>query len=318
MFEQQVLGGILGFVTADALGVPVEFGPRSILKADPVTGMRAFGIFDQPAGTWSDDSSMTLCALESLTSCGLNYEDMMEQFLAWANDGHMTPYGEVFDMGRTTREALMRYAKGTPLMECGATGERENGNGSLMRILPLALYLHRTTGTHFSTESGAYEAIHNVSSLTHAHPISLISCGIYCAVACHLLNGVELREAISSGISDAKTYYRDQPAFAPWLERFVRVEAEILAELPEDSIQSSGYVLHTLEAALWCLLTTKAYNECVLQAVNLGEDTDTVAAVAGGLAGIYYGKEAIPNEWLDVIAKRGMIESLCRDFSVDK
>lgn len=315
MFEPQVLGGILGFVTADALGVPVEFESRSALKAAPVVDVRAFGSYCQPAGTWSDDSTMTLCTLESLTEYGLDYEDMMERFLAWADEGYMTPYGEVFDMGRTTLGAIVRYAQRTPPLECGAARENENGNGSLMRILPIAFWLHRFFRPCFSEVSTAYEIIHKVSSLTHAHPISLISCGIYCAVAGELLRGKALDQAVELGAAHAKKHYSAVPEYASWLSRFDRVDKNILQSLDEDDIQSSGYVLHTLEAALWCLLTTNSYKECVLKAVNLGSDTDTVAAVAGGLAGIYYGKDAIPREWLDVIARKDMIESLCIEFA---
>ena len=314
-FSKQVLGGILGFVVADALGVPVEFTPRIALRLDPVVDMRAYGTYFQPAGTWSDDSTMTLCALESLTKAGVDYEDMMTRFLAWGDDAYMTPYGEVFDMGRTTCNALATYATGTPALECGAVSERENGNGSLMRILPLALYLHHLRQTTDISWSEMLTLIHNTSSMTHAHPISLISCGIYCCIAEQLLNGDPVAEAIETSAKRMKEWYAAQPEYAPWLSKFRRVDKDILLSLEEEEIESSGYVLHTLEAALWCLLHTDSYESCVLKAVNLGEDTDTVGAVAGGLAGLYYGKEAIPGGWLAVIAKRDEIESLCEEFA---
>ena len=150
MFEEKVLGGILGFVAADALGVPVEFEDREELRLNPVIDMRGYGSYDVPAGSWSDDSSMTLCALESLTH-GLDYDDMMSRFLRWADEGYMTPHGEVFDMGKTTREALLRYAQGIPALECGASSEWENGNGSLMRMLPVAFYLYHLRCTTIGT-----------------------------------------------------------------------------------------------------------------------------------------------------------------------
>lgn len=313
MFDQRVTGGILGFVVGDALGVPVEFERREALQQHPVAGMRGYGSYDQPAGTWSDDSSMTLCALQSLTY-GLDYNDMMERFLRWANDAYLTPWGEVFDMGKTTREALLRYARGTAPLDCGAVSEWENGNGALMRILPLALYLYRLYGPAPLDWDKALPMIHNASRLTHAHPISLISCGIYCCVACHLLTGAALPDAISAGIACSKTYYSQHPDYGRWLDRFSRVDAGVLMSLGEDDIQSDGYVLHTLEAALWCLLHTGSYRDCVLTAVNLGADTDTVAAIAGGLAGISYGEESIPQAWLDVIPKLETIRALCRAF----
>lgn len=176
-----VKGAILGVVVGDALGVPVEFMSREELTACPVTGMREYGTHDQPAGTWSDDSSMTLCLMESLTH-GLDYGDMASTYLCWADDGYWTPHGEVFDMGRATREALVKYAHHVPALECGGDGQWDNGNGSLMRIMPLALYLHETMGPCWNDEMDAYEIIHNASRITHGHPISLISCGIYCSI----------------------------------------------------------------------------------------------------------------------------------------
>ncbi|WP_208074298.1 ADP-ribosylglycohydrolase family protein [Bittarella massiliensis (ex Durand et al. 2017)] len=313
MFEETFLGGILGFVVGDALGVPVEFESRDALRQKPVVGMRGYGSHGQPAGTWSDDSSMTLCAVQSLTH-GLDCDDMMGYFFRWANEAYMTPWGEVFDMGKTTREALGRYAGGTAPLDCGAVSEWENGNGLLMRILPLALYLYRLYAPAPMNWDDVLPVIHNVSKLTHAHPISLIACGLYCCIAYQLLSGAALNEGIWEGITCMKTRYSRYPEYAAWLDRFSRVDADILLSLTEDAIESDGYVLHTLEAVLWCLLHTNSYRDCVLKAVNLGSDTDTVAAIAGGLAGIFYGEDAIPREWLDVLVKLEAIRALSHDF----
>lgn len=313
MFSKQVLGGILGFVVGDSLGVPVEFEDRESLRRDPVVDMRGYGSYDQPAGTWSDDSSMTLCALESLTQ-GVNYDDMMSRFLRWADEAYMTATDEVFDMGRTTQYALRRYAKGTKALECGATAENENGNGSLMRMLPPALYTYYLRRTSNITWRELLPGIHNFSALTHAHPISQISCGIYCYIVHKLLDG---NDPISS-VREASKFiegYQTTSEYACWCDLFKRIDADTLLALPENKISSSGYVLHTLEAALWCLLHTSSYRDCVLTAVNLGSDTDTVAAIAGGLAGIYYGESAIPTEWLATIAKLDQIRFLCHDFT---
>lgn len=314
MWEERVKGAVLGLVTGDALGVPAEFMTREELAQNPVIGMRSGGVHGQSAGTWSDDSSMALCLLESLTS-GLDYEDMMARFLRWADEGYMTARGEVFDMGIATRKALAKFAQGTPPLECGGNGTYDNGNGSLMRILPVALYLHRTMGPEFSDERSAYQIIHNASALTHAHPISLIGCGIYCAVANELLCGGSDPEDIQRGIARAKVMYFGMPECKPYLKEYRRVDADVLLALPKSEISGSGYVVHTLEAALWCLLHTDSCRSCLLEAVNLGEDTDTVGAVAGGLAGIRYGLAGIPEEWLSVIAKQKEIETLCERFA---
>jgi ADP-ribosylglycohydrolase len=303
-----VKNAMFGLVVGDALGVPVEFQSREELEHDPVTGMRANGTHQQPAGTWSDDSSMALCLMESLTN-GLDYMDMMVRFLRWADEGYMTAWGNVFDMGIATRKALTRFARGTPPLECGGAGTYDNGNGSLMRILPMALYLHRTMGPDFSQMPEAYQIIHNASSLTHAHPISMMACGLCCAAVNELLCG---KTGVWDGIKAAKEFYAGQPEFASHLDTFQRIEPDILPALPKSEVKSGGYVVHTLEAALWCLERHDSFHACLLEAVNLGEDTDTVGAVAGGLAGLRYG--GIPEDWLSVLARREEIEALCGAF----
>lgn len=313
MYAKQVYDGIWGLIVGDALGVPVEFVPRAELTKHPVVGMRAHGTHNQPAGTWSDDSSMTLCTLEWLVD-GLDYDRLMHLFLRWAEEAHLTAHDEVFDMGVATRNALARYGKGTPALSCGGTLQFDNGNGSLMRILPLAFYLNWRFGDSFSRDPMAFDVVHNVSRLTHAHPISLISCGIYCSIAGELLNGKGILSAMCVGIDNAKEYYAKTKPFDGYLWQFERVDVDILSSAGADAIKSGGFVLDTLEAALWCLLRTTSYRDCLLTAVNLGEDTDTVGAVAGGLAGLAYGKDAIPPEWIERIARAEQIDALCADY----
>ena len=305
-----VLAGIMGLCVADALGVPVEFTDRETLKRNPVTGMRSYGTHRQPAGIWSDDTSMTLCLAESLAR-GLDYQDIMTNFLKWLNEAAYTPHGEVFDVGNTTRQALRRFSRGIPPLKCGGTTQRDNGNGSLMRILPIVFYLRSVYGTDFHETDEAFEIIHNVSSLTHAHKRSQIACGIYVSVASTLMGDTDLGIAVETGLHNATEYYRSHHGFSGELHHYERLPREDFSKLDEAEIRSSGYVVDTLEAAIWCLLRTESFKDCVLKAANLGEDTDTVAAVAGGLAGLYYGYESIPNDWLSVIAKRDYVESLC-------
>ncbi len=314
-----VLNGIMGLCVADALGVPVEFADRETLRKNPVVGMRAHGTYNQPAGTWSDDTSMTLCLMDSLIK-GLDYNDIMSNFIKWKNEGKYTPYGEAFDIGITTGESLRRFEEGTPPLECGGKNERDNGNGSLMRILPALFYLQSIYGIKFGDAYGAaeeaYGIIHNISALTHAHKRSKIACGIYVSVASMLPGGEDLKAAVRTGIYKATRYYREQSYFVDELEHFSRLEKRDFAQLPVKEIRSSGYVVDTLEAAIWCLLNTDNYKDCVLKAVNLGKDTDTVAAVAGGLAGLEYGYEGIPQDWIDKIAGREYIEDLCNQFNL--
>lgn len=305
-----ILDGIMGLAVADALGVPVEFNDRESLKQNPVTGLRSYGTFHQPAGTWSDDTSMTLCLLHSL-SHGIDYREIMDYFSRWFYQGDYTPHGEAFGIGTTTREAINRYSRGIHPLECGGKGEYDNGNGSLMRILPVLFYLQDRYGKDFKNQQSAFDLIHNISSLTHGHKRSLISCGIYICVASRLLDKNPLDKSVKLGINDALDYYQNQDGFKEEIHHFSRLEDEHFKDLSSDEIRSSGYVVDTLEAAIWCLLNTKDYKSCVLMAVNLGNDADTVGAVAGGLAGLYYGVENIPDDWIKGTVRRDFIEELC-------
>jgi ADP-ribosylglycohydrolase len=308
-----VLNGIMGLCVADALGIPVEFLDRETLGNNPVIDMRSYGTYNQPAGTWSDDTSMTLCLVDSLSK-GLDYKDIITNFVKWFDEGLYTPHGDVFDVGISTRKALNRFSSGTVPLECGGTTEHDNGNGSLMRILSILFYLQSIYGAEIKETDEAFNIIHDVSALTHAHKRSQMACGIYISVASMIMGGMDMKIAVKLGVYEAMEYYRKHPEFASELRYFERLELKNFDQIPEVEIKSSGYVVDTLEAAIWCLLNTRNYKDCVLKAVNLGEDTDTVAAVAGGLAGLRYGYESIPKEWLSAITKRDYIEKLCNQL----
>ncbi len=309
--DKKILKGmLLGLAVGDALGVPVEFDSRRSLKNNPVEGMRSGGSWGQEAGTWSDDTGLTIAAMESIARLGkINFQDVMENFLRWYEHDDFTAAGERFDVGNTTRAAIVRFGrKILPPTKCGATDENSNGNGSLMRILPATIFLFATRGKIARDE---LEIIHDFSALTHGHIISKISCGIYSLIAAQLLNGKKIAEAFSLGMNDAKNFYGTEESF----QTFSRLCDENFAALDEEKISSSGYVVDTLEAALWCLLNTDDYKSLALKAVNLGGDTDTTAAVAGGLAGIFYGADSIPDEWLKILKRRDYLEKLCENFS---
>lgn len=327
---EAIKAGIFGVVVGDALGVPVEFTSRSERKVDPVTDMREYGTHSQPKGTWSDDSSMMLASLDSIIqSGGINYDDMMTRFRNWKINGEYTPHGRVFDIGITCSRAVAQYRPGMVPTECGGRGERDNGNGSLMRIMPVSLYdaLEEEYWNETFIEEAA-ENSHGASSLTHGHPRSLIACLIHTSI-CHELiyrKDESIYMALWRGIHGTFDFYERKASYLPWYnEEFKREittdaygrmrDLEVFMSLPDNEIRSSGYVVHTLEAAVWCLLNSGSYEVCVLKAVNLGDDTDTVGAVAGGLAGLAYGYENIPKEWLDVIVKKDWITKLCEDFA---
>lgn len=292
--------GIMGLVVGDALGVPVEFRKRDTFI---ITDMTGYGTYNQPPGTWSDDSSLTLATLDSMAKLGkIDPADIMQNFFYWLNDGMFTPYGEVFDVGGGTRRAIARFANGKDAAKCGGKTRMDNGNGALMRILPVAML----------PDYPEKEAdLLSVAHLTHAHFISDFACRIYAAVVENLMNGMKKEEAVFSGIEK----FKGQIESVSMLSDFGKLID--LEWLERTFVKSSGYVVDTLEAALWCFLNTNTYRDCVLTAVNLGEDTDTVAAVAGGLAGIYYGcggESGVPDEWIAQIPRRDWIKGLCAEL----
>ncbi len=304
--NNHILDGLFGLCVGDALGVPVEFSERTELTREPVTGMigKRRPHF-QPPGTWSDDSSLALCLAESLCH-GFDLQDIADRFCRWYYEAYWTPHGSVFDVGGATRIALLRLRQGVAPTEAGGKGEYDNGNGSLMRILPLAYYLQTVQET-----STRFDMIHDVSAITHAHPRSQLACSIYIQFALHLLDGAAPRDAYAQTRHDILNYYRETP-YDGELMHFERILRQDLSEYAEEEIRSSTYVVHTLEAALWCLLRHESYRSTVLAAVNLGDDTDTTGAVAGGLAGIVYGFEAIPETWKDQLARKDDILELAQ------
>ena len=312
IFFKQIRGSIFGFIVGDALGVPGEFMTREQLAADPITDMRGGGFHEQLPGTWSDDTSMTLCSIQSIIDKGIDYDDQMRRFGDWLWNATNTAHDEVFDVGGATKSAIFDYVKGTPALECGSDADYSCGNGSLMRMLPTALYIAGRHG-NIRLDDRSAEIIHNSSICTHAHKRCQMACGIYASVIFRLCCGGYLYSAAFSGVYDALKYYRNRPDFADVIQDFEGLED--IKTWTEEQISGSGYVVHTLQAALWCLMTTSGYAECVLKAVNLGEDTDTTAAVAGSLAGLWYGYETIPVNWVEALSKKEEIEKLCKRFS---
>lgn len=307
--EYPVKSALFGLAVGDALGVPVEFVGRSWLKRFPVDDMRGHGTHDQPPGTWSDDSAMSFCLAESLCR-GYDLRDIAEQFLAWCFGQKWTPHGEVFDIGNATLTAVERLRnRDLPPQLAGGIDESSNGNGSLMRILPLLFYIHD------KPIDERYAIVSDVSGMTHGHFRSVFSCFVYLEVARQLLWGKHICEAYEEGAALAMKYAEAREFNRRELSYFNRVLQRKLPEVQEDNIFSSGYVVHTLEASLWCLLTTSSYSEAVLRAVNLGEDTDTSGAVTGGLAGLAYGFDDIPAGWVGQLARMEEIEYLCMAFA---
>ena len=308
------LNGIMGVVVGDALGCPVQFESREEVARHPVTGMRGYGTFNLPEGSWTDDSSLTIALLESIRRVGeIDLDDIMGNFMKWLYDGEFTPYGESYDIGRGTMQAINRYKKNRKAKKCGGDEEWNNGNGSLMRIMPACLYCSVMESSGMYSDRDAIDVIHSVGGLTHAHIRSNIACGLYFFMAKYILfREGSLQESILEGLTQGFAFYESYLADKENLHYYDRLkDLEAFKSLPADKIKSTGYVVDALEAAVWSLITTDSFDQALLKAVNLGDDTDTVGAIAGGLAGLYYGYDSIPEDWLSAIKRREWIEEMC-------
>ena len=296
--DARIRGGFLGHAVGDALGFPYEGRSREEMRAHPVEDM-------PPDPVLSDDTAMVVCTAESLCERGEDVEDLARRFLMWLHGGECTPHGRAVGVGRTTLLSLKRVASGVPPLEAGGRGERDNGNGSLMRMLPLVFYLYG------EGDGRVLEVVRLYSSITHAHPRSILGCHLYVLMGMALYGGSPPMEAYRITISKVGDMWRGHPE----TEHYARVLGGRIDELPEEEIRSSGYVVHTVEAAFWVLLRTDSFREAVLKAVSLGGDTDTLAAVVGGLAGIHYTDASIPPKWLARLPMRERLEELARCFS---
>lgn len=302
--RSRICGGILGTLVGDALGVPVEFTGRSIRDADPVTGMRGYGTWKQPPGTWSDDGAMSLATVAAIVEHGWDLGQMMEGFRRWLDEAWMSAHGAVFDVGNTTRNAIMLYRIDKDWSNCGGDEEHCNGNGSLMRCLPVSLWLIGDSVADRIRLAG------DASALTHAHLRSRLCCAWHAHWCEVMMTCTDVR----TGVAAVASRLRRE---CPEREQFIlaRILDGTILDVPRDQIPSDGYVVSTMEASLWCLALHDRFDAAVLAAVNLGGDTDTTGAVVGGMAGWLYGREAIPVEWINALPRHHEIGALAEQFA---
>lgn len=292
----KLLAGILGLAIGDAVGLPYQFKERNTFECRAMTG---HGTFNKPPGTISDDTSLTLATMESIGRVGyVDLKDIQQNFMKWYFGGAFTPENQAFDIGCTTSDAINCMYIGCGPDTCGCTSFHDNGNGALMRILPMAFYCNEPWDP----------VIKQVAGLTHNHLISHSCCRIYVYLAQALASGMPLEIALEQ-----------LPSYSAILadNAWDYVEHILDYPKPRDEVKSSGYVVDTLDAALWALRSTDNYRDCILAAVNLGDDTDTVAAVAGGLAGIMYGFDkdyGIPWTWIRHLRYREKIMDIYLRF----
>lgn len=327
-YLETVKAGIIGSFVGDALGVPVEFMSREELSKNPVTNMREFGTHKQLKGTWSDDSSMSLATIDSFVKRHeFDPEDVMCCFYNWLHNNYYTPHGTVFDCGITCAHSIEAFKSRIPAIKCGRRNETDNGNGSLMRIMPASLIFALQGGGEINDKNVNF--IHEVSMLTHAHPRSLIGCMFYVILCNEIINNKNEDKLFVLQNAATKTFhfYENEAKSCSWYndlfeeeikkDTYKRLKNAIrFKNLKESDIKSTGYIVDSLEAAIWCFLNTNSYEECVLKAVNLGGDTDTIASLAGGITALFYGFDNIPKKWVEKLVKEDYVESVCDDFAI--
>ncbi len=306
--KEQMLSGILGFAVGDALGVPVEFVSREILKHHPINEMLGNISYNVPMGTWSDDTSLTLATMDSIiiNRC-INYEDILNKFCQWYINGEYSAIDICFGIGPTTKKSLIKFInKEAPPIECGGTDINDNGNGSLMRMLPIAFYLY----SNKYNEEKKTMLINNISSLTHGHEISMLGCRIFCDYVEQLLDGFDK----NSALEQLKNKNYNKFYSIETIDNYSRILDGSIANALMEDIKSTPFIVDTLEASIWCTLNSDNYESSVVKAVNLGYDTDTIAALTGSLNAIIYGKNSIPNRWISKLRKKKYIESITKEY----
>ncbi len=310
--QDRIAGGLYGLLIGDALGVPDEFyeaeklPPCDEIEMIPPAGFRKT-YENVAAGTWSDDGAQALCLFQSLLDQNVFcLEDFSDRVLSWYENGVWAVGGEVFDVGIQTAYALRGYKNGLLPEECGMLNPDGKGNGALMRVLPLVLW-HSVHGSPDKEQrtKGLVEDAHRQCLITHGHVCNQVCCALYCLAAQELMEGLEAHEAIEAGLGALRRSYRDLPEYEQELEWSIR---------PDQTWEGTGtgYVVDCLRSAFMIFLQASDYEDGVKRAVLLGNDTDTTACVAGGLLGIRYGVQGIPDRWMSMLREREKADELLK------
>ena len=284
--SERFRGCLLGLAVGDAVGTTLEFSPRGAFE--PLTDMVGGGPFRLNPGEWTDDTSMALCLASSLLECdGFDAQDQMTRYCRWRDDGYMSSNGRCFDIGTTVNSALGRFiSTGEPYS--GSTEPMSAGNGSIMRLAPVVMYFYpdREAISHYARES---------SRTTHGALECLDACQLFAEYLRRSLDGLGKSEVLSDVEDRFASPRIREIATGGWRGK------------ASGRIRGSGYVVESLEAAIWCFDSTDSFEEAVLRAANLGDDADTTAAVCGQVSGAFYGARGIPEHWLNRVSKRDEI-----------
>lgn len=308
------VSALIGIAVGDAIGVPFEFISREQMSSNLAVDMIGYGTHKQPLGTWSDDSSLSFCLAESLI-LDYNLSDIAKKFVDWKYSSYWTARNEVFDIGNTTSIAISRLNKILTSKEYKelevqkyAGNEFENGNGSLMRILPLLFHIR---GLDINQQ---FKIIWDVSALTHRHIRAAMSCLIYLKLAEYLLDDKDKKSCYFKMRGCITDFWSNMQFSMNEQKHFKRLIQNDIQNLKYTDLKSSGYVIDSLESSIWCFLKTNDYKESVITAVNLGNDTDTIAAITGGICGLYYGIGRIPEKWISNLARKDDIIALGKEL----
>lgn len=294
MIESAILGHCIG----DAMGVPFEMTPRKYLKEVPVEGM------ERKINRYSDDTAMTLATMQSIIkNKGINYDSMMYEFYLWLAKGKYTQNKKPYGYGNTTFNAIYNYSIGIDALECGMDGILSNGNGVLMRMLPIVFYLHQIN----ANDEKVKEVVKNTTILTHSHEINVLGTYIFVKYCLYLLEGNNKFDSYKKiqGL-DYSGYSKEA------LSKYKRILKDDISKYQENKIKSGIAIFETLEAVLWSILTTNNYREALLTAINLGGDADTIGAITGGVAGMLYND--IPIQWVKQVEGYNYIYRMIRRF----
>ena len=301
-----VRDGVIGLAIGEAMGVPTKSCKREDLLEKPVLKMSPKISNGIPKGAWSSGSSLTLATMDAISKSGINYTAMADNFVRWFTTNKFCSINESFNIENTTLKSLVRYTQHMEeAYECGSDDYYDNGNGALVRILPIAYYF----STHKDTDKNIYETVKKTASITHAHEVSVLGCYIFTRLVMNLLKGNNKYSALNQVKRlDYSMFHKEA------LDEYSRILVADISELEIEEIKTTSFIVDTLEAAIWCFLKSDSYKECVIATTNIGGDTDSIGAVAGALAGIFYGYGNIPRSYLEDIRKKEYLIELCENF----
>lgn len=313
------LNGIMGLVVGDAFGSPAQFLDREEFADDPITEMEYCECFNTPPGSWTDDSSMTIATLDSLIKeKGYNLDEIAKNFVRWLELGDFTPFGRAYDVGNSCYKGITNYERSKDAKTSGGNEEYDNGNGSLMRIMPMCLYAYELQKRICTSDNEVIQMIHEVSGITHRHLRAQMACGLYFYMVKSILDnkafdkGLSMQQCLQQGIDAGLKYYGQDIRNLTEIAYYGRLfDLEELKNMSPELIRSSGYVIETIETVCYNLTNNDTYEGTLISTVNMGGDADTTGAIAGGLAGLYYGYESIPDRWITKLQRREYIEELC-------